>query len=44
MVYIPENLNDEEKKAFESLKDQPNVKPSESTAQRLFSKLKHIFQ
>ncbi len=44
MVYIPESLNDEEKKAFESLKDQPNVKPSQSTSQRLFSKLKHIFQ
>ena len=44
MVYIPETLNDEERKAFEALKDQPNVKPSQSTSQRLFSKLKHIFE
>lgn len=31
MVYIPENLNDKERAAFESLRDEPNVKPSEST-------------
>ena len=43
MVYIPENLTDKERQAFESLKDQPNLKPSESTVNRLFSKLKHIF-
>lgn len=44
MVYIPENLNDKEKSAFESLKGEPNVVPSESTKHRLFSKLKHIFE
>ena len=44
MVYIPENLDDDEKKALESLKDKPNIKPSQSTSQRLFSKLKHIFE
>jgi len=44
MVYIPETLNDQERKAFESLKDEPNTKPSESTKHRLFSKLKHIFE
>ncbi len=44
MVYIPENLNDKERTAFESLRDEPNVKPSESTKNRLFSKLKHIFE
>ncbi len=44
MVYIPENLNDKERAAFESLRDEPNVKPSESTKNRLFSKLKHIFE
>ncbi len=43
MVYIPENLTDKEREAFESLREQPNVKPSESTVNRLFSKLKHIF-
>ena len=44
MVYIPENLDDEERKAFDSLKNKPNMTPSESTKHRLFSKLKHIFE
>lgn len=44
MVYIPETLTDAEKASFEAMRDQPNVKPSESTKQRLFSKLKHIFE
>jgi len=43
MVYIPETLNDKERAAFESLRDEPHVKPSDSTKHRLFSKLKHIF-
>lgn len=44
MVYIPENLEAEERAAFESLKNKPNMTPSESTKHRLFSKLKHIFE
>lgn len=44
MVYIPEKLNEQEKAAFESLRDQPNIKPDPSTTHRLFSKLKHIFE
>ncbi len=44
MVYIPETLTDTEKTAFEAMRDNPNMKPSESTKQRLFSKLKHIFE
>lgn len=43
MVYIPENLNDAERQAIESLKDMPDVKPAPGTSHRLFSKLKHIF-
>lgn len=43
MVYIPENLNDTEKAAFESLRGQPNTQPSESVKKRIFSKLRHIF-
>ena len=43
MVYVPENLSDAEKAAISSLKDQPNIVPSESTAKRIFSKLRHIF-
>ena len=44
MVYIPEKLNDKEREAFESLRDQPDIKPDYTTVNRLFSKLKHIFQ
>lgn len=44
MVYIPENLDADERTAFESLKNKPNMTPSESTKHRLFSKLKHIFE
>ncbi len=44
MVYVPEQLNDEERKAFESIKDKPNMKASESVKDRIFSKLRHIFE
>ncbi|MBD5234045.1 MAG: molecular chaperone DnaJ [Bacteroidales bacterium] len=43
MVYIPEKLDDAQKATFESLKDAPNIKPSEADSKRIFSKLKHIF-
>lgn len=43
MVYVPENLTEAEKAAIESLKNQPNVVPTESTSKRIFSKLRHIF-
>lgn len=43
MVYVPENLSDEEKKAIESLRESPNIKASESVKNRIFSKLRHIF-
>ena len=43
MVYVPESLNDAEKSAIESLKDSPNVVPTESTSKRIFSRLRHIF-
>lgn len=44
MVYIPEKLNDEEVKIFEQLKDKPGIKPTEEEKNRIFSKLKHIFE
>lgn len=44
MVYIPEKLSDAEKSAIESLRNSPNVEPSEADKHRLFSKLKHIFE
>lgn len=43
MVYVPENVTDAEKAAIESLKDQPNVVPTQSTSKRIFSRLRHIF-
>lgn len=43
MVYIPENLTDDEKAGIESLKESPNIKPTEAEKHKIFSKLKHIF-
>ncbi len=44
MVYIPENLTDKEKEAIETLRNSPNINPSEDEKKRIFSKLKHIFE
>ena len=44
MVYIPEKLSDEERKAVEKLKGSENITPGESEKKRIFSKLKHIFE
>ena len=43
MVYVPEALTDQEKAAIESLRETPNVTPTESTSKRIFSRLRHIF-
>jgi len=43
MVYVPENLNDEERAAIEQLRGKPSVTPSQSTIHRVFSRLRHIF-
>lgn len=43
MVYVPENVTDTEKAAIESLRDAPNVVPTEATSKRIFSRLRHIF-
>ena len=43
MVYVPETLNDTEKAAIESLKDAPDIVPTKTTSQRIFSRLRHIF-
>lgn len=44
MVYIPENLGQQEQAAIESLRGKPCVTPDESTKNRIFSKLRHIFE
>ena len=43
MVYVPEQLDAEEKAAIEKMQDKPNMKPSDSVKNRIFSKLRHIF-
>lgn len=45
MVYVPEALNADERKAIEQLRESKsgNIKPTESTRQRIFSRLRHIF-
>lgn len=42
-VYIPEKLSGAERDAIMALQQGPNVKPSESTKNRIFSRLRHIF-
>lgn len=44
MVYIPETLSDSEKILFDGLRKSPNVTPTESVKNRIFSKLRHIFE
>ncbi len=44
MVYIPEKLSDAERSAVESLRNSPNVQPTEAEKNRIFSKLSHIFE
>lgn len=43
MVYVPEQLTDEQRKAFESLRDTPNLVPSDAEKKHIFSRLRHIF-
>ena len=44
MVYMPENLTADQKKAFESMQGAANLTPTEDTKKKIFSKLKHIFE
>ena len=44
MVYIPEKLNDKEKEAISSLQNNgEHIKPTDSDKNRIFSRLRHIF-
>ncbi|MDE5719453.1 MAG: molecular chaperone DnaJ [Paramuribaculum sp.] len=43
MVYVPETLTDEERNLIEQLGDKPDMKPTDSVKERIFSKLRHIF-
>lgn len=44
MVYIPETVTDEQRKAFEAMQGASNLTPNEDQKKRIFSKLKHIFE
>ncbi len=43
MVYVPENLTSSEKRAVEALRESPSFKPSSTTKERIFSRLRHMF-
>lgn len=43
MVYVPEQLNDQERAAIEGLKSMPDLKPAPGASERIFSRLRHIF-
>ena len=43
-VYIPEQLSADERKAFESLKNSSNMKPSETTKNRIFDRFRRFFE
>lgn len=43
MVYVPENLTDAEKTGIEQLRTMPGMKPDESAKNRIFSRLRHLF-
>lgn len=43
MVYVPEQLNAKERAAIEALKGSENVMPTEQTKNRIFSRLRRIF-
>ncbi len=44
MVYIPETVTDEQRKAFEAMQGASNLTRNEDQKKRIFSKLKHIFE
>ena len=44
MVYIPETVTADEQATIESLRGKPNMTPNESTKNRIFSKLRHVFE
>lgn len=43
-VYVPENLNSEERKTIEKYRDASNFTPSKSVKDRIFSKIRRMFE
>lgn len=44
LVYVPENLSSDDRKAIQQLAESPNCDPNEEKRQSLFSKLKNFFK
>ncbi len=42
-IYIPENLNKDEKKAIEKLQESPNIKPTASATRDFFRRIRNMF-
>ena len=43
-VYVPENLNSEERKTIEKYREAPNFNPSKTVKERIFSKIRRMFE
>ena len=43
MVYVPENLTSAEKRTLESMRESNSFKPTSSAKERIFSRLRHMF-
>lgn len=43
MIYVPEEINSEEKAIFEKLRESKNINPPENAKKRIFSNLRHLF-
>ena len=43
LVYVPEKLTSDERKAIEKLSNSANCTPNESNRQSMFSRLKYFF-
>ena len=42
-VYIPEKLNEKEKKLFESIKESESIQPNSKTKESIFQKFRALF-
>ncbi len=43
MVYVPENLSSSDRRMLESMRDSQSFKPTMSAKERIFSRLRHMF-
>ena len=44
LVYVPENLSDSERKAFEAMRTSPNVQPTPQQRVSMFAKIRNLFK